>query len=139
MRRLISLVGIVLSLVVLACGGSDSTSPTPISLAGTWNLSTVNGSALPFTLQASNPKIELLNDQIIASAGGTFTETFNYRVTGSTGQVTTEPGTDSGTWTVNGTAVSFRFASDGSTGTGTVSGNTFTVAQSGFSSVYIKQ
>lgn len=128
----------VLGSSLAGCGSDSGTNPTTASLAGTWNLTTVNGSPLPFTAQASNPKIEIMNDQIIAAAGGTFTETGNYRVTNA-GVVSTVPFTDSGTWVVNGTAVSFRFSSDNSVGTGTVSGNTFTVAESGFSSVYVKQ
>jgi Lipocalin-like domain len=137
MRRITAIALLAMSSAVAGCGG-DSTAPTPASLAGTWNLSTINGSALPFTLQAANPKIEYLNEQIIASANGTFTQTANARFTNA-GVVSTQPITDSGTWVLSGTAISFQFASDGSTGTGTLSGNTFTVAQSGFSFVYTKQ
>jgi hypothetical protein len=138
MRRVLALLILLAAASGIACGGDSGTNPTQASLAGTWNLSTINGSPLPFTVQAASPKIEVLNDQIIAAAGGTFTETGNYRFTNA-GVVSTQPFTDAGTWTLNGTAVSFHFNSDGSTGTGTVSGNTFTVAQSGFSSVYTKQ
>jgi hypothetical protein len=118
---------------LVAC--SDSTSPT--SIAGTYNLTSINGSGLPFILQASGPKIEILSDQIVANAGGTFSESGNYRVTNGTA-VTTQIITDAGTYTVSGTAVTFLFSSDGSTGTGTLSGNTFTIAGNGFSSVYTK-
>jgi hypothetical protein len=135
MRKILALVALAL---VASCGGSDSTNPTNASIAGTWNLSTVNGAGLPFVFQASNPKIELLNDQIIASVAGTFTETYNIRFTSTTGQVTQEAGADAGTYTISGTAISFRYA-DGSSGTGTVSGNTFTFAFGGFSQVFVKQ
>lgn len=134
MRRLIALLALS---AVAACGSDNSTNP--ISFAGTWNLTTVNGSPLPVTVQASNPKIEVLSDQITATAAGTFTETFNNRFTSTTGEVTTQPGTDSGTWTVSGTTVTLHFSSDGTTFTATISGNTFTAAQAGFSAVYAKQ
>jgi hypothetical protein len=137
MRRFLALVATALALASANGCRSDSTGPSA-SLAGTWNLNTINGSALPVTIQAAAPKIEVLNEQLIVAAGGTFTQTGNLRVTDA-GQVTNVPYTDSGTWTINGTAATFRFNSDGSTGTGTISGNTFTVAGAGFSAVYVKQ
>jgi hypothetical protein len=41
--------------------------------------------------------------------------------------------------TLNGTAVTFTFNSDGSTGTGSLSGNTLTVASDGIALVYNKR
>jgi hypothetical protein len=135
MRRFLAL---ALLLASASCSSDSSTNPTPESLAGTWNLSTVNGSGLPFLLQAANPKAELLNDQLIVSAAGTFTETGNLRFTDADGVVNV-PFTDSGRWALDGTAVNFTFLSDGSSGTGTVSGNSFTLGAFGFSYVYVKQ
>jgi hypothetical protein len=89
-------------------------------------------------LQAASPKIEYLNEQLIVSASGTFTQTGNARYTAN-GVVSTQALVDAGTYVLNGTAVTFRFNSDGSSGTGTVSGNTLTVAEGGFSEVYTKQ
>jgi hypothetical protein len=134
MRRLVS---ILLVVALTACGDS-STGPTRATLSGTYNLTSVNGSVLPFTAQASDPKVEILGDQIVADGGGLFTENGSYRVTDA-GTVTTTPITDAGTYVITGTAVVFRFDSDGSTGTGTISGNTFTVADNGLSFVYTKQ
>jgi hypothetical protein len=54
------------------------------------------------------------------------------------GQVTTETIPDAGTYTQTGTAVTFTFNSDGSSGTGTLNGNTVTVASQGFSLVYTR-
>ncbi len=136
MRRRLAFAIAIFTSFAVACGG-DSTSPTQASVAGTWNLKTVNGSGLPFTLQAANPKIEYLNEQLIVSASGTFTQTANYRVTDN-GVVSTQPIVDSGSYTLSGTAVTFRFNSDGSTGTGTVSSSNLTVAAGGYSLVYVK-
>lgn len=140
MRRLIvtSIAALVLSLSISGCSTDTSIAPTQVSVAGTWNLSTINGSPLPFTLQAANPKIEYLNEQLIISASGTFTQTVNARYTNN-GVVSTQAFADAGTYVLNGTAATFRFNSDGSSGTGTVNGNTLTVAQGGFSQVYTKQ
>lgn len=137
MRRILVMTFAFATVLLAGCGSDSSTAPTLSSLAGTWNLSTVNGSPLPFVVQASSPKIELLSDQIVVSANGTFTESTVARFTdGTTVSTTTIP--DAGTYTLNGTAAVFTF-SDGSSGTATVSGNTFTVASGGYSQVYRKQ
>jgi lipocalin-like protein len=136
MRRLLSL---TLALALIACGDDDSTSaPTNASVAGTWNLQTVNGSALPFTLSAASPKIELLSSSVNVTANGTWTSTTQTRTTIGT-QATTASSTQSGTYTLSGSAVSIR-STDGTTvQAGTVSGNTLTLAQTGLTFVYQKQ
>ena len=136
MRKVLAVLAFAL---VAGCGDDSSTGLTGnASFAGTYNLSTINGSPLPFVIQATGPKLEVISDQIVVNAGGTFTETTSVRITNGTA-VTTSTDSDGGTYTLNGTAVTFRFNSNGSTGTGTVAGNTLVVAESGFSQVYLKQ
>jgi hypothetical protein len=53
--------------------------------------------------------------------------------------VTTDSLPDAGTYALNGTAVTFTFESDGSTGTGSLSGNSLTVAAGGLALIYKKQ
>jgi hypothetical protein len=137
MRRLLSLV--VLATALSACGSDSSTQPTQASVAGTWNLTSVNGVALPWLAQAADPKVEVLNDQLVLSANGTFTQSQNVRFTDATQVVTTQAFNDAGTYSLNGASATFRFNSDGSSGTGTISGNTLTVGETGFSFVYTKQ
>jgi hypothetical protein len=136
MRRLLA-TGLTVATVLLAgCNSDDTTGPTQSSIAGTWNLTTVNGSGLPFTIQ-STPKIEVMGDQLVVSASGSFTETRQLRVTnGAT--VTTQTSSDAGTYSLNGTNATFVFNS-GITGAGTVSNGTLTVALPGFSFVFQKQ
>jgi hypothetical protein len=136
MRRLLALALLIAS---ASCSSDKSTNPTTASLAGTWNLSTVNGNPLPFIVQTQDPKIEILNDQFIISADGTFTETWNARFTEASGAVTPVPFTDSGTWSQNGTAVTFHFTSDGANGTGTLNGTSFTLGDVSFPLVYVRQ
>jgi len=137
MRRMLVSVFTVATVLLSACGSDSSTNPTPTSIAGTWNLSTVNGAALPYVLQAANPKVEIISDQIVISANGTFTQSTQARITqGTTVSTSTLP--DNGTYSLTGTAATFVF-SDGSAGTATVSNNTLTIAESGISLVYIKQ
>jgi len=121
----------------LACS-SDSSGPE-VSVVGTWQLQTVNGQGLPYVAaQAGSDKVELTADVLTVAAGGAFTQLTTIRIT-SGGTVTTQSIPDAGTYTINGTAVSFTFQSDGSSGTGTLSENSLTVAAQGFSLVYRKQ
>jgi hypothetical protein len=137
MRKLTALLAIIASCVSLACKSGVTPPPDP-SVTGTWNLTSINGASLPFTIQPANPKIELLNQQLIVASGGTFTQTGNVRLTDA-GTVSTRPYADAGSWTLNGSAATFQFNSDGSAGTGTLSGNKFIVGQSGYSFEYTKQ
>jgi hypothetical protein len=127
-------------LVLAACGGDDGpTAPTMASIAGTWNLQTVNGSPLPFTVaQSGADKIEVLGDAITVTATATFTQLTQVRVTQG-GQATTQSVADAGSYTLSGKTVTFTFNSDGSSGTGTLNGTTLTVTDSGIALVYRKQ
>ena len=135
MRRLIPVVALA---VAVACGSDSTTQPTAASVAGTWSLQTVNGSPLPFTLtQTGTDKLELLSDVVTAQPNGTYTEVVQFRTTVG-GQTTTSSNTDSGTFTINGTAVVLSSAQTGST-TGQLSGNTLTLADQGYVWVFVKQ
>jgi hypothetical protein len=129
-----------LALVALtvACGDS-TTEPTMSSIAGTWELQTVNGAALPYVIfQQGTEKVELTADVFAVTSAGTFTQLSTVRTT-SNGQTETETIPDAGTYTLVGTALTFKFNSDQSTGTGSVSGNTLTVTDAGFALVYKKK
>jgi hypothetical protein len=129
----------MLALALCACGGDSPTEPTQASIAGTWELSTVNGSPLPYTVASFGAdKVEIISEAVTFTANGTFSALSNTRTTES-GQVTTESDTDTGTYTLNGTAITLTFASDATTATGTISGNTITAAESGFSFVFKKK
>lgn len=128
-------------LMVASACGDDSTGPGTVqeSVVGTWTLTSVNGSALPYTVEQSGAnKIEVMSDVLTVGAGGAFTQLTTVRIT-QNGVVTTQSLPDAGTYTVSGTAVTFRFDSDGSSGTGTLNGKTLTVAAEGLSLVYAKQ
>lgn len=122
-----------------ACGGGDSpTEPTQVSVAGTWSLQTINGTRLPYVVaQTGADKLEVTSDVLSVSGTGSFTQTTTVRLT-QNGQVSTQSVADAGSYTLNGSAASFRFNSDGSTGTASISGNTMTVATDGFAYVYTR-
>jgi hypothetical protein len=135
MRRLLSF---ALVFAAIACGSDDSTTPTQSSVAGTWTLQTINGSALPFTLSAS-PQIELLSYVVTATSNGTWTSSQQTRTTIGT-QVTTTTTNDAGTYTLSGNNVAILSNTAGSTAqAGTISGNTLTLTQSGLTFVFQKQ
>jgi hypothetical protein len=134
------MVSIALALTLTACGGdSGTTAPTNASLAGTWNLQTVNGAPLPFVFfQAGTDKEEITGDQFTFTSSGSFSQITTLRHTVN-GQVSTETDTDAGTYSLNGTAIVVTFNSDGSSSTGSVSSNTITVTDQGLVAVYKKQ
>ncbi len=128
--------------VVVACGigagcGSDSVAAplTMASIAGTYNLKSYNGITVPAVIQASGPKVEVLNDQVIVNANGTWSESGTYRISDLSG-VTTQTETGAGTYTLNGATVTFRESTDGSVITGVFAGVTFTVANVGATLIY---
>ena len=136
MRRMLAILGTVATAVLVGCDSNGTTVPTENAVSGTWNLASVNGAPLPYVMQ-STPKIELMSDQLVVSANGTFTQASQVRITNG-GTITNENRNDAGTYTLVGTAATFIF-NGGATGAGTVSGTTLTVAQLGTSRVYQKQ
>jgi hypothetical protein len=123
MRRLIVLVG---ALVASAC--TDSSGPIA-TLDGTYDLKTVNGAALPFTtFQNATQKDEILGDVIMAS-DGSFSQFTANRVT-INGQVDDGMSPNSGSYAIDGSTVTFTHLSGG-TWTGTISGDTLTLAFTG--------
>jgi hypothetical protein len=137
MRRPFLTTFLLATTLLAGCGSDTSTGPKKAAIVGTWNLQSINGQALPFLASASDPQIEILGDQIVVSADGTFTDALAVRVTDGT-DVVTSTIDDNGTYTVNGTAVEFVF-SDNSSGTASVTGDTFTVGESGFSWLYERE
>jgi hypothetical protein len=124
--------------VAASCGGGDSTSPGTARIAGSYALQTVTGGPVPFVvLQIGSDKIEVLSETVNLSDGGTFTQQGSLRIT-ENGVVSMESFAEAGVYTRNDTALNLVFSSDGSTGTGTISGNTITVGIGGVSLVYRK-
>ena len=137
MHRMLATVFTVATVLLAGCGGDAGTPPMQATLAGTWNLATVNGTPLPFVIQPANPKIEILSDKLVLTASGSFAHSILARQT-SGGTITTQNIEDGGTYQASGTTASFTF-DDGSLGTGTVDGNSLTVADVGYALVYVKQ
>jgi lipocalin-like protein len=120
---------------LLACG--DSTGPG--SVVGTWNLRTVNGSQLPYTVYLVQPtyRLEIMSARFIADDDGTYTGAVTLRETNN-GQVTTTTDSDFGTWSQANNTLTIT-DSEGAVSTATISGNTITLSEQGFVSVYRRE
>ena len=137
MRRVMLIAGlVVVSLMNGACG-ENSTGPTNASIAGTYNLQTVSGAALPFVTSAANPKSEIVGAQVIVSASGSWNATVSVRITTGT-TVATQSQVSAGTYTLAGSIASFKNNADETITAVTVSGNTLSATSGGFIFVYTK-
>ena len=127
--RTISLLGIVFTLV--ACGhDSVGPSPTPATVSGTYNLTTVDGRTLPFTaLDLGAYQAKLVSGTLTLRSDGTYGLQFGIRIEDS-GNVRTAADSDGGLWNVNEKAITLASTHGDSTRSGTVSGNVITLQSS---------
>lgn len=108
------------------------------TITGDWELRTVNGSSLPFTVSSSGSnKTEILDDVISFYEGFTFSETVHLRVT-LNGQQSTVTNTETGAFSVFGTSVTLTGNSGALARRGLIEGNTMTLAENGQISAYKK-
>jgi hypothetical protein len=123
--------------LVLAVACDSSTSPEA-TIVGTWNLSTMNGSPLPFTVFGSGAnKVEITAGVITFAQGGTYSSTMTTRST-MNGVATNSTDSETGNYTITGATVSITDPGE-PTQTATMSGNTLTTTVEGFTFVFIKQ
>jgi nitrogen fixation protein FixH len=126
------------AIAIAGCGG-DSTGPIA-SAVGTWNLQSIDGHTLPFTLisQASPPyQLDVVSDVFVAHSNGTYDETATIRENDN-GTITTTTVPDNGTWTQNNGAVTVT-ASDGSVSSAAITGNIITLNADGDVYIYKRQ
>jgi hypothetical protein len=123
---------------VLGCGSDSPIEPTA-KLAGTWNLTTVNGAALPFTLPASGPAltVEIVGDRLVAYDDKTWIGTTTYRRIDS-GGITTVTQVPSGTWVQTGASVTLNY-SGGAIARATIAGDVITFSAPGVVAVYERE
>lgn len=120
----------------LACGG-DSAGPKT-AIAGTWRLQTINGQPLPFVREEpGSSKIELTSDVYTLADNGAFTKLMSVRVT-TNGQVSTTTISETGTYVLDGTAVTVHYNTTATSVTGSWQGNTIAIAAEGFPGIYTR-
>lgn len=134
MRRYLTLIAVLFLSVLSAC--SDSTGPSG-SIAGSYTLRTINGAPLPYVeYEEPGYREELTAETLQLNESGTFSLQSSYRETDG-GIVRNYTEVESGTYTREGTAVTFRFDAGG-TATGSLADNKIIIGIQGFSLVYQK-
>lgn len=125
-RNLIA--GVFAMIAMAACGGNDGINE-PETIAGKYVLKTVNNQPMPFVVfEEPGYKLEVTYSDYVLSNNGTFTNNVTWRETDQ-GVVTTEQDASSGTYTANGSTLSF-VSPDGDPFQGTLAGNKLTVTVS---------
>ena len=126
MRLFVPILAAAAIMSVTACNSSDATSPS-VSIAGTWNLRTLNGSPLPYQVA---PNTVIVSETLTLSSDGSYNDVASY----SNGTSFSE----FGYFSVNNNLVTFNDQTDGITYTGAISGNVLTEVSGQFTSVYQK-
>ena len=124
-------------IAVAGCGGGDSTGPVA-TIAGTYDLKTVNSAALPFVaLDDASGKFEILADTYNLSEDGTYTNPTQLRITYPGSAPSVEVLTSTGTYTRSGSSITLTSSDDPTDKiTGTIASGTMTLTSPGFVLVY---
>ena len=137
MRVFMKVAAIAVFGLTAACGGDGDGINEPASIAGTYNLESLDGQSPPVVVfDEPEFKLEILSGNFILAANGTFTTNVVFRITEDS-QVSTETESFSGTYTVTGSTVSFTY-SDGDTDSATLVGNTLTFSDGSSTAVFRK-
>ena len=116
-----------------ACGGNNATTgptmttPTTGVEVGSYALISLNGGALPTSIPEGSTQIEVISGTLTLAAGGTVRTSTTYRSSAGATPVTNEV---SGTYTVQGSTLSFSYSNGGRT-TATLNGNTLQMVNEG--------
>ena len=118
---------VLVAMAAIACG-DDSTSPRTLPFEGTYKLTHVNGSALPYTTTIEGVSVTVTSGTLELSADSTYVMMASARAM-LLGQVTDLPVYDEGTYVRSGNDVSFPFMLNDTeyAVTGTVSGGVMTL------------
>jgi hypothetical protein len=120
----------------VACFDDYSTSVGTIT--GAYTLRTINGAALPYTINVNaTTRKEIIDDIITLFSGGTYSRTQHANTTVS-GQTTSETTTESGPYQLLGTSVTLTPSGGGPTTITTIDGRTMTIVESGITWTFMK-
>jgi hypothetical protein len=127
MRR--QLIGMMLVLTALACGGDKGTGPGA-SMSGNFTLRTVGGANVPAAVyDQPDGKVEIVGGNLNFNSDKTWTGQFDVRGTDRpSGIVSPLTLNGNGTYTLNGSTVTIHDATDGTDFTATLNGNTLTAS-----------
>ncbi len=126
------------SLVLLLTACADAAGPDPNAHVGTYNVVTVNGSALPFTaLVYEGVSTVILAGSVTLNADGTASDSYSFRYSDGS-WVVDETTTDVGTYTKTGNTIVVAWASSFSPETFDYADNRLTLTESGLVVSYRK-
>jgi hypothetical protein len=115
-----------------ACGDSTGSG----GVTGTYQLKSLNGNPLPaIIIQVGNDKVEVTAGAVTLNSDNSFSFRLTIRVTEG-GSVTTEEDTSVGTYAVNANSV--VFTSEGQSFNASLTGNTLTFIDEGFTYLFEK-
>lgn len=137
MRGPLKVVAALVLTILAGCGKDSVLGVGETTATGSYILRTINGDALPATIQKiGSDSTEVLNETLVLADGAIFSISGASRVTEG-GVSRTESYDLDGTYTLNATALILTFSTGGRE-SGTVSGGTLTLTSGGFTLVYRK-
>ncbi len=125
-----------LVLGVTACGG-DGTGPE--SVTGTYRLQTIDGDPLPFVVfEIGAEKIEIAAGSVTLNEDMTCSNIGTFRITTSSGNVTTNALIELCTYSIDGEALTLTSVADTTDTSGSIVGSALTLTNAGFVLIYRK-
>ena len=124
--------------LLVSVGCFDDFSTGVGTVTGTYTLRTINGSALPYTINvdASTQNV-IVDDMITLFSGGSYSRTQHANTTVG-GQTTSETNTESGAYLLVGTSVTLNPSPTGRSTITTIDGRTMTLVESGITWTFMK-
>lgn len=130
---------VLIALVVMfsvACLGDGLTGSSTVN--GAYTLRTINGAGLPYTIVSNaTSKTEIVDDVITLFQGGTYDESGHSRTT-LNGQVSNESNSETGSYVLLGTSVTFQSSDRTRSRLMTIAANAMTFVEPGMTSVFSK-
>ncbi len=133
---------VLFGLLLLGCSSDNSVSADIDAAVGVYVLQTIDGSPLPYNAgNQGGVDVVIVNDQYTLKSGRTYTREGTLRLT-EFGITTTQPVTESGSWTLSGGTLTLTIISSslGQTGnySGSLAGSSLSINEMGFLGVYKK-
>jgi hypothetical protein len=130
---------VLLGLVILASVGCFDDYSTGVgTVTGAYTLRTINGSALPYTIDVdASTRKEIIDDMITLFSGGSYSRTQHANITVS-GQTTSQTNTEAGAYVLLGTSVTLSPSPSGRSTITTIEGKTMTIVENGITWTFMK-
>ena len=141
MRRTASMVAVLTALAMIAgCRNDSQTGPTA-AVAGTYQMKTMNGASLPYSIAAGSLTLQVTRDVLVLNADGSYVDSTTYQIPGANGASQISTSIERGTYkySSNGSITFVDATAGGSTYRGSIAGTTLTESVNGATPVYERQ